>query len=61
MGRIPSGHAVHVGAPASAASCLLRRQRDAVWLMGQMWQTRCNQCREKNVIRNPPPPTCLAA
>jgi hypothetical protein len=27
----------------------------------QMWQTRCKQCREKNVIRNPPPPTCLAA
>ena len=30
----PSGHAVHVGALASAASCLPRRQRDAVWLMG---------------------------
>ena len=30
----PSGHAVHVGALASAASCLPRRQRDAVWLVG---------------------------
>lgn len=27
----------------------------------QMWQTRRDQCREKNVIRNPPPPTCQAA
>ena len=30
----PSGHAVYVGALASAASCLPRRQRDAVWLVG---------------------------
>lgn len=30
----PSGHAVHVGALASVASCLPRRQRDAVWLVG---------------------------
>jgi membrane-associated phospholipid phosphatase len=30
----PSGHAVHVGALASAASCLPRRQRDVVWLVG---------------------------
>ena len=30
----PSGHAVHVGALASAASCLPRRQRDAVWVAG---------------------------
>jgi membrane-associated phospholipid phosphatase len=30
----PSGHAAHVGALASAASCLPRRQRDAVWLVG---------------------------
>lgn len=30
----PSGHAVHVGALASAASCLPKRQRNMVWLMG---------------------------
>ena len=30
----PSGHAVHVGALASAASCLPRRQRNAVWVAG---------------------------
>jgi membrane-associated phospholipid phosphatase len=30
----PSGHAVHVGALASVASRLPRRQRDAVWLVG---------------------------
>jgi undecaprenyl-diphosphatase len=30
----PSGHAVHVGALASAASRLPRQQRDAVWLVG---------------------------
>jgi membrane-associated phospholipid phosphatase len=30
----PSGHAVHVGALAPVASCLPRRQRDAVWLGG---------------------------
>jgi membrane-associated phospholipid phosphatase len=30
----PSGHAVHVGALASAASRLPRRQRDGVWLVG---------------------------
>jgi hypothetical protein len=30
----PSGHAVHVGALASAAARLPRRQRDAVWLVG---------------------------
>jgi undecaprenyl-diphosphatase len=30
----PSGHAVHVGALASAASCLPKRQRNAVWLAG---------------------------
>lgn len=30
----PSGHAVHVGALASAASCLLNRQRNLVWLAG---------------------------
>jgi membrane-associated phospholipid phosphatase len=30
----PSGHAVHVGALASAASRLPRRQRYAVWLVG---------------------------
>ena len=30
----PSGHAMHVGALASVASCLPRRQRDAVWLVG---------------------------
>ncbi|WP_346656126.1 phosphatase PAP2 family protein [Bradyrhizobium sp. dw_78] len=30
----PSGHAVHVGALASAASRLSRRQRNAVWLVG---------------------------
>ena len=30
----PSGHAVHVGALASAASCLPKGQRNAVWLVG---------------------------
>jgi hypothetical protein len=30
----PSGHAVHVGALASAASRLPRRQRNIVWLVG---------------------------
>ncbi len=30
----PSGHAVHVGALASAASLLPKRQRNAVWLVG---------------------------
>lgn len=30
----PSGHAVHVGALASAASCLPKRQRNMVWLAG---------------------------
>jgi undecaprenyl-diphosphatase len=30
----PSGHAVHVGALASAASRFPRQQRDAVWLAG---------------------------
>jgi undecaprenyl-diphosphatase len=30
----PSGHAVHVGALASAAACLPKRQRNAVWLAG---------------------------
>jgi undecaprenyl-diphosphatase len=30
----PSGHAVHVGALASAASRLPRRQRNVVWLVG---------------------------
>jgi membrane-associated phospholipid phosphatase len=30
----PSGHAVHVGALASAASILPPRQRNAVWLVG---------------------------
>jgi membrane-associated phospholipid phosphatase len=30
----PSGHAVHVGALASAASRLPRRQRNLVWLVG---------------------------
>jgi membrane-associated phospholipid phosphatase len=30
----PSGHAVHVGALASAASCLPKGQRNLVWLAG---------------------------
>jgi membrane-associated phospholipid phosphatase len=30
----PSGHAVHIGALASAASRLPKRQRNAVWLVG---------------------------
>jgi membrane-associated phospholipid phosphatase len=34
MDAFPSGHALHVGALASAASRLPRRQRNAVWLIG---------------------------
>ena len=34
LDAFPSGHAVHVGALASAASRLPRRQRDAIWLLG---------------------------
>jgi membrane-associated phospholipid phosphatase len=30
----PSGHAVHIGALASAASCLPKRQRNTIWLAG---------------------------
>jgi membrane-associated phospholipid phosphatase len=34
LDAFPSGHALHVGALASAASRLPRRQRNAVWLIG---------------------------
>jgi membrane-associated phospholipid phosphatase len=34
LDAFPSGHAVHVGALASAASQLPTRQRNAVWLVG---------------------------
>jgi membrane-associated phospholipid phosphatase len=34
LDAFPSGHAMHVGALASAASQLPRRQRNAVWLAG---------------------------
>ena len=34
MDAFPSGHAVHVGALASAASMLPERQRNAIWLIG---------------------------
>jgi membrane-associated phospholipid phosphatase len=34
LDAFPSGHAVHVGALASAASQLPRRERNAVWLIG---------------------------
>jgi undecaprenyl-diphosphatase len=34
LDAFPSGHAVHVGALASAASRLPRRERNAVWLIG---------------------------
>src|ERR1700756_5569147 len=34
MDAFPSGHALHVGALASAASRLPPRQRNAVWLIG---------------------------
>jgi membrane-associated phospholipid phosphatase len=34
LDAFPSGHAVHVGALASAASELPRAQRDAAWLIG---------------------------
>ena len=34
MDAFPSGHAVHVGALASAASELPRKQRNVVWLIG---------------------------
>lgn len=34
LDAFPSGHAVHVGALASAASRLPRRQRNAIWLTG---------------------------
>jgi undecaprenyl-diphosphatase len=34
MDAFPSGHAVHVGALASAASVLPRPQRNAIWLLG---------------------------
>jgi undecaprenyl-diphosphatase len=34
LDAFPSGHAVHVGALASAASRLPRRERNTVWLIG---------------------------
>jgi membrane-associated phospholipid phosphatase len=34
LDAFPSGHAVHVGAVASAAACLPNRQRNAVWIAG---------------------------
>jgi PAP2 superfamily len=34
LDAFPSGHAVHVGALASAASALPRRERNAAWLIG---------------------------
>jgi membrane-associated phospholipid phosphatase len=34
LDAFPSGHAIHVGALASAASQLPKPQRDAVWLIG---------------------------
>jgi membrane-associated phospholipid phosphatase len=34
LDAFPSGHAVHVGALASAASGLPRRQRNVIWLLG---------------------------
>jgi undecaprenyl-diphosphatase len=34
LDAFPSGHAVHVGALASAASRLPKRQRNAAWLLG---------------------------
>lgn len=34
LDAFPSGHAVHVGALASAASRLPRPQRNAIWLLG---------------------------
>jgi membrane-associated phospholipid phosphatase len=34
LDAFPSGHALHVGALASAASCLPKRQRNLVWLAG---------------------------
>jgi undecaprenyl-diphosphatase len=34
LDAFPSGHAVHVGALASAASCLRKPQRNAIWCVG---------------------------
>ena len=44
LDAFPSGHAVHVGALASAASRLPRRQRDAIWLLRWRPESRPGSC-----------------